>query len=266
MVATNTLISIAEEHGLDLKFVTRWNPPEGDDLRPLIAMPNLPRPTHGEGMQPRTIFGTAAWNKTRKRCYRAANDTCEICGDKPDNTRFRHSHEVFAIDYEKGTSTFIRCFCVCAQCHLSCIHNGRALTLYSKGVSYMTAEKLLTGAEKAFSIVRDYNKDHPGSDIRLYSTYIEYLKHMELRVPLLNLIKQYGVKFYMEDPKKTAKWKDWRVVINEKEYHTPYKNEKEWEKAMEQRNYNDTLNKDGLKIKELSAKEVAEEHNKLKGF
>lgn len=266
MASTNTLISMAKEHGIDLKFVLRWDPPEGDDLRPLIAMPNIPRPLHGPGLQPRTIFGPGVWNKMRKACYQSVHDTCEICGEKPENTRFRHAHEVFKIDYKKGTSEFVRCFCLDAQCHLSCIHNGRALTLYSKGASYMPASKLLAGAEKAFSIIRDYNKDHPGEDVRLYSTYIEYLAHAELKGPMLSLIKEYDAKFYMEDPKKTAKWSDWKVIVGVEEYPTPYKNKDEWRKAMEQRSYNDTLNKDSVKIKELSAEEVAEEHNKLKGF
>ena len=42
----------------DVKLIDRWTPPkEGEDIRPLIAMPNLPKPTHA--MAPRTLLGSA---------------------------------------------------------------------------------------------------------------------------------------------------------------------------------------------------------------
>ena len=84
----------------DVKLVTRWDPPEGDDLRPLIAMPNLPKPTHA--LAPRTVLGTSTWDRIRKACYNKADDTCEICGYKPEDAHKRHAHEVYSIDYEKG--------------------------------------------------------------------------------------------------------------------------------------------------------------------
>lgn len=177
-----------------------------------------------------------------------------------------NSHECFVIDYEQGTATFIGCFCLCKQCHLACIHNGRAITLYSKNSPLVTKEFLLEGAEKAFSLIHGYNKEH-NADVRLYSTYIEYLKHDELREPMLGLIKKYDVKFYSEDPKKMAPWGSWRLVLDGEEYPTPYKNEKEWEKAMEKKTYNDKFGKGvEINVKPLSDEEVKEEHDKLKQF
>lgn len=260
----NQLKKMAESYGLDLQYVTSWAPPNSNDLRPLIAMPNIPRPCHS--LAPRTVLGATEWNKIRKECYERADDTCEICGECPEDKRKRHAHECYLIDYEKGTCTFVGVFCVCALDHLGAIHTGRAITLYSKNSPLVTKEFLLEGAEKAFSLIHAYNKEH-NADVRLYSTYIEYLKHDELREPMLELIKKYDVKFYSEDPKKIAPWGEWRLILDGEEYPTPYKNEKEWEKAMEKKTYNDKFGKGvEINVRPLTDEEVKAEHDKLKQF
>lgn len=261
----NQLKKLAEKHGLDIKYVTSWAPPTSDDLRPLIAMPNIPRPLHT--VAPRTVLGATVWNKMRKECYEKANDTCEICGECPEDKRKRHAHEAYVINYEEGTATFVGVFCLCALDHLGCIHTGRAVTLYSQNSPLVTKDFLLAGAEKAFTIISSYNKDHPEADLRAYSTYIEYLKFDELREPMLELIKRYNIKFYQEDPKKMAKWGAWRLILDGEEYPTPYKNEKEWQKAMEKKTYNDKFGKGvEINVKPLTDEEVKKEHDKLKQF
>lgn len=249
-MTSNQLKKLADSYGLDLKYVTRWTPPQDDDLRPLIAMPNIPKPLHS--VAPRTVLGARVWNLLRKHCYEVADDTCEICGEKPELARRRHAHEVYEIDYEHGTSKFIRAFCLCSLDHLGCIHTGRAITLYAQNNPLYPKEFLLEGAEKAFTIISSFNRDHPeGESLRAYSTFIEYLKFDELREPMLKLIKKYDIKFYMEDPKKMAKWKDWKLIIGDREYPTPYKNEKEWQKAMEEASKNDTARIYGAKKKKF---------------
>lgn len=222
----------------DVKYITKWTPPEGEDLRPLIAMPNLPKPTHA--LAPRTLLGASTWNHMRKACYAEAGDTCEICGERPENLRHRHAHEVYEIDYEKGTVKFVRAFCICALDHLGCIHTGRAITLFKQGNPLYPKEFLLEGAEKAFKTISEYNRDHPGTDLRAYSTFLEYLKSDELKEPMEKLIKKYDMKFYEEDEKKMAKWKDWKLIIGGQEYPTPYKDEKAWKEAMEEKGRKDT--------------------------
>ena len=54
------------------------------------------------------------------------------------------------------------------------------------------------------------------------------------------LIKKYDMKFYMEDPKKMAEWGEWKLIIGDKEYPTPYKSYSDWEIAMEAQNAKDT--------------------------
>lgn len=265
-MTSNKLKKLADSLGLDLKYVTSWAPPQGEDMRPLIAMPNIPHPLHGRGCQPRTILRPSEWDAMRRACYEAANDTCEICGEKPDSLRNRHAHEVFVIDYEKGTATFIGCFCVCYLDHIGAIHSGRCLTLWKDKNPLYPTEFLLAAAEKAFTIISSYNREHPDADpMRLYSTWIEYLKHDELRGPMLKLIKKYDAKFYMEDPKKTAPWGQWRLVFNGEEHPTPYKNEKAWKKAMEEAGKNDTARIYGAKKKKfesLDSVEITDKHIK----
>ena len=217
----------------DVKLITKWEPPKGDDLRPLIAMPNLPKPTHA--LAPRTLLGVSTWNHMRKACYAQADNTCEICGEKPENLRHRHAHEVYEIDYEKGTVKFVRAFCICALDHLGCIHTGRAITLYKAGNPLYPKEFLLEGAEKAFKTIHEYNQDHPEADLRAYATFLEYLKCDELKKPMEELIDKYNIKFYMEDPKKVAPWDQWKLIIGSQEFPTPYKTENDWKLAMEGR-------------------------------
>lgn len=98
----------------DIEYITHWEPPKGDGLRPLIAMPNLAKPCHG--LAPRTLLGRKTWDAMRKACYAQADDTCEICGRKPVDLRGRQSHEVYSIDYERGTAKFEKCVCLCKAC------------------------------------------------------------------------------------------------------------------------------------------------------
>lgn len=221
----------------DVKLVDGWLPPSGEDLRPLIAMPNIPRPLHT--CNPRNLLGTTTWNHMRKACYYAANNTCEICGAKPENLRRRHGHEVYEINYANGTAKFVRVFCVCSLCHLGCIHTGRALTLWKHNNPLYPTEFLLEGAEHAFKIISEYNKDNPGADIRAYSTFLDYLKHDELREPMEKLIEKYGVKFYTE-VENMVDWGDWKLIIGDKKYDAPYANEEEWKAAMEEIGAKDT--------------------------
>ena len=176
----------------DIKYITKWEPPTGDDLRPLIAMPNIPKPCHA--LAPRTLLGASTWNRMRKSCYALAGDKCEICGDKPENLRNRHAHEVYSIDYEKGEVRFVRAFCICALDHLGCIHTGRALTLYKQNNPLYPKEFLLEGAEKAFKTIYEYNKDNPDADLRAFSVFLDYLGHEELREPMEKLIEKLKIE------------------------------------------------------------------------
>lgn len=246
----------------DVKLIDGWLPPKGDDLRPLIAMPNIPRPLHG--VNPRTLLGTSTWNHMRKACYAQANDTCEICGYKPENLRHRHGHEVYEIDYAHGTAKFVRVFCLCSLCHLACIHTGRALTLWKKNNPLYPTEFLLKGAEHAFKIIHDYNVEHPDADLRAYSTFLDYLKHDELKGTMEGLIEKYDVKFYTE-VEDMVEWGDWKLIVGNQEYPTPYATKEDWKATFEDREAKDSARILQKNMEEKFSGDIFNEVDKLVG-
>ena len=222
-----------------IELRTRWECPE-DGGPALLTMPNIPKPLHGSGMQPRTIFGQTAWDRMRKRAYYLAKYKSEISGELAAGAGALHAHEAYTINYIDGTSVFKRIFAITPLEHVYFIHSGRALTLHKQGNPMYSAKKLLEGAEHGFKLIYDWNKAHPDKQkLKVYSTFLEYLKCDDLREGMEKLIDQYEMEFWEEDQKKCAKWGDWKVIVGNKEYPTPYKTYKDWEKAMEKQSKND---------------------------
>lgn len=245
--------------GYDVKLVTKWECPEGGGA-PIIAMPNIPRPLHC--CSPRTILGATTWNRMRRACYAQADNTCEICGEKQEKG-FVDAHELYDIDYKKGTSTFVRTICLCRKCHRYGIHSGRCVTLHKAGNPLMPKEALLEGAENVFRLMYEYNKKHPKADLRAYVTFLEYLKCDDLKEEMEALIKKYHVKFYAEDEKKMAKWNQWRLIIGDQEYPTPYEDENAWKEAMEEQGNKDTARIMQKNMEDKFSGGVYDELNKL---
>ena len=77
------------------------------------------------------------------------------------------------------------------------------------------------------------------------------------------LIEKYNMKFYEEDPKKMAKWSDWKLIIGNREFPTPYANQKEWEEAMKARGEQDTARILQKNIEEKFSGGVYDELNKI---
>lgn len=223
------------------KKVTKWKVPPKNNVR-VLGMPNIPHPLQGPGCQPRTIAGAKVWDQMRKKCYEDAGYKCEVCGYKHQFLADLHAHELFDIDYEKGTSTFVRLICLCKKCHLYFIHSGRALTMYKHGDPLYSKEKLLDGVEHGFKLISEYNKTHKRK-IYVFFAIAVYMEEPELKAPMEELISRYHIEFYKPVAgKKQAKWGDWRMIWNGKEYKTPYSNSAEWESKMEE------LNKKGDKF------------------
>lgn len=178
----------------------------------------------------------------RRRTYYLAGYKCEACGRDCSERGSCHSHELFTIDYEGGTSKFVRCACLCVDCHVLFIHSGRARTLYKKGNPLYPASALLRGAENGLKTIYEWNKAHPnGPKLKAYATFLEYLRHPELAPEMERLIDQYEIEFWEEDKKKYADWEKWRVIIGDKEYLTPYKDYKAWEEAMAEQSKVDNI-------------------------
>lgn len=220
---------------LPVSKVTHWKAPSKNDVR-VLGMPNIPDPLHGPGCQPRTIVGSKMWDQMRKKCYADAGYKCEACGYEHQKPADLHAHELFDIDYEKGTSTFVRLVCLCPMCHLRFIHSGRAITFYKHGDPLYSKERLLEGVEHGFKLIADYNKTHKRK-IKVFSTIATYTNEPELSDDMLKLIEKYNIEFYGPvGKKKQARWEDWRMVWNSKEYYTPYKDAADHDQKMNEMN------------------------------
>lgn len=216
-----------------VETVETWQCPTGTGV-PLITMPNVPRPLHK--LNPRNIMGASTWNHVRKRCYFDAGYKCEICGIDFADIKPRYAaHELYSYDWIAGTGKFERCIAVCAVCH-NAIHSGRLITMYKNDNPLYPKEYVLKVVEHCFSLVHKYNAEHRNKKpLKVYSTFLEYLKVDDLADDMARLIDMYDIQFYQE-PKHIAKWGDWRLIIGDKEHKTPYKDEGEWMTAMEESN------------------------------
>lgn len=217
--------------------VSVWRCPEGTGA-PIITMPNIPKPLHGPGMQPRTIYGQKTWDILRKKAYFNADYKCEICGREPKKGDL-HAHELFTYDYENTTGTFERIVAICRTCHDG-IHSGRLITMFKNGNPIYNKRYVLKVVENAFSVVNRYNAEHPDSKLKLYDTFLEYLNVPELREEMLALIDKYDVEFWSAHITKSKRWKGWKVIVNGKEYWSKFNSQKEWEEGMAKMN-NDTM-------------------------
>ena len=243
--------------GFACKLVDKWVAPE-EGGSPILSMPNVPHPLHS--LAPRTILGTTTWNHMRNRCYFEANYTCEACGAKvkteyydngavhhqyhDDGTiakRNLHAHELYSYDYNKGVARFERCVALCECCHVRFIHSGRMLTMYKQGDPLTTADRVLEGLEHGFEQIKKYNNEHKGGEkLRVYYAVIDYVDDPVIGEKVWDLIDKYNIEFYMPDgemyPRGVSVWDEWKLVIGNKEYDSPFHSQKEWEKAMEKNN------------------------------
>lgn len=215
--------------------VDKWECPSETGI-PLITMPNIPKPLHGPGCQPRTIYGRTAWDVLRKKTYFDADYKCEICGCEPGKGKL-HAHELYTIDYKEGTSRFERAIAICKKCH-DAIHSGRLITMYKKGNPLYPKGYVLEVVENCFKLVHEYNEKNE-SKIKLFDTYLEYLSVPSIASEMETLIDKYDIGFYSAT-RHGARWGDWKLMIGEKEYKTPYADMAEWAEKMEEVGKNDT--------------------------
>ena len=239
--------------GYTCRILNKWVAPE-ECGAPIITMPNVPKPLHGPGHQPRTILGKTTWDHMRNRCYFEAGYKCEACGTKVktefyDNgavkhqyhddgeipKRCLHAHELYSYDYDKGTARFERCVALCEKCHVRFIHSGRMMTMYEKGDPLMPAEAVLEGIEHGFKQIKEWNDAHYGEEkLRACSVLIDFTEDPTIGEQVKELIEKYDIEFYIVDGE--AKWSDWKLIIGDKEYPTKYADMAEWAEAMAKNN------------------------------
>lgn len=221
----------------DIIEVDHWQCPEGTGV-PLITMPNVPRALHGQGMQPRTIYGPSVWNFMRKKAYYNADYKCEICGCEPAKGQL-HAHELFSYDYMQHEGRFERCVAICAKCH-NAIHSGRLISMFKRNNPLYPKSYVLKVVEHCFKQIYEYNKTHD-EELRVYATFVDYLREPELKEEMSELIKKFNIKFYTEKLSKRGRWKGWHVHVGNKTVMSPYKSQSDWERAMLEMQMRDTI-------------------------
>lgn len=70
-------------NSFDVEKVDYWECPSDNGV-PILTMPNIPMALHGNGLQPRTIFGRTTWDFMRKAAYKKAGYASEISGEVPE--------------------------------------------------------------------------------------------------------------------------------------------------------------------------------------
>lgn len=176
-------------------------------IRPeLLLHPNIVKPLHG--VNPRSIYGSAWWNRTRLLTYKSTEFHCAACGVSKWEARSRkwmEAHEVYEIDYQKGRATFKEVVPLCHYCH-NYIHDGRMTHLLEKGLLHHA---------KFVAVIK-----HGDSVLR--KAGLERLTHRERELEVQAL----------EAAGKLCRWSQWRLILDGKEYEPIYKSYAEWVQAM----------------------------------
>lgn len=174
----------------------------------LLQHPNIPKPLHG--VTPRLILGKDWWNKMRKKSYASTNYHCLACGIHSSKAKYRkrlEAHESYNIDYENGILKMESIVPLCHSCH-GFIHSGRLYATLTDKNKKKACDILTHG----LSILKKHDLDaFPGT--------IEVANELNV---------DHECNAY-ELPKKQAEWKQWKLLLNGKEYHSHFKNLKDWE-------------------------------------
>jgi len=108
-------------------------PPGFHPLPEILLHPQIPKPMHG--IAPRTILGQAWWDAERHAACNKYKQHCWACGVYKLNAKLNHwleAHEMYDINYAKGTMTYTHSVGLCPYCH-KYIHAGRLLEEYKAG-------------------------------------------------------------------------------------------------------------------------------------
>lgn len=178
----------------------------------LLSAPNIPKPLHG--LNPRTIMGKDAWDRTRQEVYKSTDYCCAACGVHKSEAKFyqrMEAHEIFDIDYSAGTATLVEIVPLCHFCH-SFIHSGLLRVMARK--KQVSAEHVRNVLRHGVSVMKR------GNGKMFFGTAI-----------LCDLVSvsREGVDI-MPPPRSMADWGKWRMIWNGVERKGPFKSFKEWER------------------------------------
>jgi hypothetical protein len=188
------------------KVVNFWRPD-------LLASPNIPKPLHT--VNPRTILGRKWWDGRRQEAYAKHDYRCWACGVPKQNAEYHQwleAHEDYDINWETGKEIVG----LCHSCHCF-IHNGRLLNIFKGGE--IGRDRIVHIMESGFAICERNNvKPYFGAFVTWNILNGQTLENA------INNAKKDGW-FPTED----APWEKWHLVIEGKEYYSPFKDLTEWE-------------------------------------
>ena len=87
-----------------------------------------PRPISTWGITLASRLPPGVWDTVRRKVFRAANFTCEICSEDAQQL---HCHEEWDFNERKKVQQLVALRCVCKTCH-DVIHFGRSKHVYNK--------------------------------------------------------------------------------------------------------------------------------------
>ena len=155
----------------------------------ILLHPQIPKPLHL--LNPRTILGDEWWNKCRQEAYARHKYCCYACGTHKLIAKYHNwleAHEFYSINYKTGEVKFIELVALCHSCH-NYIHKGRMTMVV--GTDDMPEEKYLDILTHGDKILRDN-------------------------------------KLKTKIPKVKCEWKDWHLIIEDKNYGQRFHSYEEW--------------------------------------
>lgn len=166
-------------------------------LRPEILLgPQIPKPMHG--VNPRSVLGREWWDKTRRESYRSTAYHCIACGAWKYEAKGRswlEGHELYEIDYAKGTMRYTETVPLCHYCH-AYVHRGRLEALLEQGK--------ITHAK-----------------------YVAIVQHGD------QVLREAGLSLgtSMEYNGQFAEWGKWRMLVGRRRVRPKYKDLEAWLKG-----------------------------------
>lgn len=174
--------------------------------RPDILLgPNVPKPMHG--VVPREILGPTWWNETRRAAYASTHYRCLACGVYKFDAfckQWLEGHELYDVDYEAGTWTYVETVPLCHYCH-NYIHDGRLQAILDcRDITYAKYAAIIQYGDRV-----------------LAEAGLKRLTHKERENVLIEAMLDNRV----------ASWSSWRLILKGKEYPPKFKTPQQWEKA-----------------------------------
>ncbi len=187
-----------------------------------LSMPNVPKPLHG--VAPRTFMTASGWNSVKKNTQDRAKGMsdimhCEACGRVVTHVKgdYLHAHELYAVDYNACTATFLEFVGLCQDCH-NFIHSGRLAAIFDRGE--VSREYVIGCLEKGLRVCTDN-----GVPVSM-ATY-KLMRDMGITDTKIICVSTIRAPYTMDEI-EIEHWSDWRMIYDGKEHGPKFKSYEEW--------------------------------------